>query len=124
MNYFSQIFKNAAQQSKLLPEYYSITSKIGMTGAGVSLIIFVYFAVVVSGALGYEGGRPIEGVVNILLAGALTMLLGIGSAFIGFFLVAGGFSLLMLLKGEFNINEAWAYAIFSRFPSRWFGEKP
>lgn len=124
MNYLREVINNAALTSKLDPKYHRITSGVGTVAGIFGIAIFVYLGVTVSSAFGYEGGRPIEGVVNILLVAVFTLVLLIASVFIGFFTVAGGFSLLMLLKGEFSASEAWSYSIYGRYPSRWFGEKP
>ena len=43
---------------------------------------------------------------------------------LGIFLVTGTFGFFMCLTGKFNKEEAIGYAFYSRYPDRWFKEKP
>ena len=117
-----ELFKNAALTNRLKPKYYRLTSAIGLVGVGIGLGVGVLALSAGAEFFGVDTGAPAEGVFNTTVMLVSIIFIFTFSIYAGCAVVAGIFSMFMLVSGRFTLNQAVAYTFLSRYPRSWLKE--
>lgn len=121
MSYIRRLLINVSVTYRLKKQYYCLTSIIGLWAVALVLGLWYLFSLRLSDL--FNVNAPVNGVMDGVLMVLALWLLFVICLFIGVILVAGTFSIYMIITNRFSKKEAFEYVIYSEYPKRWFPEK-
>ncbi len=107
MELIQELLSNASATYQLKQRYYWLTTLVGLAAVAFAIGLLLLTAKVFS----------------LLNSSAAIMLFIVAIPFVFYLagiLVAGTFGLIMVWLKQFTPDEAWYYALRSRYPARWF----
>ncbi|WP_049630987.1 hypothetical protein [Cellvibrio sp. pealriver] len=119
---FKQLQINLAKTNLLKPKYYTLTSSIGLAGVFVGLALGIVLLLSLAKANGIDTEATVTGGLNKAIM-LFSVVFGLSfSIYIGCVIVAGLFSVVMLILNKFTIKQAVGYTFLSSFPDDWLKE--